>query len=64
MLAPFYAPPLAKLAHFSIDVTYILGIPLPWFGFIAWMIIGLVVYFAYSRSNSTVGKDEAAALHH
>jgi hypothetical protein len=25
-----------------------------------WMLIGLVVYFAYSRSHSTVGKDEAA----
>ena len=43
-------------------MTYILGIPLPWFGFLAWMIIGLAFYFAYSRSHSTVGKDEATAL--
>jgi len=42
-------------------IGHVLGIPLPWFGFIVWLLIGLVVYFAYSRSHSTVGRNEAAA---
>lgn len=37
------------------------GIPAPWFGFLVWLVVGLVIYFAYSRSHSTVGKDEAKA---
>ncbi len=36
------------------------GIPAPWFGFIVWLIVGLVIYFAYSRSHSTVGKEESS----
>ena len=58
-LAPIWSPLLANALGFAIDVKYILGLPLPIFGFIVWMIVGLVVYFAYSRSHSTVGKEEA-----
>jgi APA family basic amino acid/polyamine antiporter len=35
-----------------------LGVPSPWLGFIVWLVVGLIIYFAYSRSRSTVGKDE------
>jgi APA family basic amino acid/polyamine antiporter len=39
----------------------VMGIPLPWFGFIVWLLIGMVIYFIYSRNSSIVGKEEAAA---
>jgi basic amino acid/polyamine antiporter, APA family len=58
-LAPVWSPLLANALGLTIDVKYILGLPLPIFGFIMWMIVGLVIYFAYSRSHSTVGKEEA-----
>jgi basic amino acid/polyamine antiporter, APA family len=35
------------------------GIPAPWLGFIVWLIIGFAIYFAYSRSHSNVGREEA-----
>jgi APA family basic amino acid/polyamine antiporter len=38
------------------------GVPAPWLGFIVWLIVGLVIYYAYSRSHSTVGKDEASGI--
>jgi APA family basic amino acid/polyamine antiporter len=31
-----------------------------WLRFLAWMVLGLVVYFAYSRSHSRLGRDLAA----
>lgn len=51
LLAPFVSPGVGR----------VLGIPLPWFGFIVWLLIGMVVYFGYARSHSTVGRDENAA---
>jgi APA family basic amino acid/polyamine antiporter len=48
LLAPFVSP----------GVGHVLGIPLPWFGFIVWLIIGLAVYYGYSRSHSLVGKTD------
>jgi basic amino acid/polyamine antiporter, APA family len=51
LLAPF----------FDAGIGHVYGIPLPWFGFIVWFLIGLVVYFAYGRGHSTVGRDEATA---
>jgi basic amino acid/polyamine antiporter, APA family len=35
------------------------GIPAPWLGFVVWLLIGFVIYFAYSRAHSTVGREEA-----
>jgi APA family basic amino acid/polyamine antiporter len=61
LLAPFWSPLLAKALGLKINVAYVLGIPLPWFGFIVWLLVGLVIYFLYSRGHSTVGKEEAAA---
>ena len=42
-------------------IGHVMGIPLPWFGFIVWLLVGLVVYFAYGRSHSHVGIQESAA---
>jgi APA family basic amino acid/polyamine antiporter len=39
-------------------VGHIMGIPLPWFGFIVWLLFGLLIYFFYSRAHSTVGRNE------
>ncbi|GAC1387861.1 MAG: amino acid permease [Vulcanimicrobiaceae bacterium] len=48
LLAPFFSEGVGK----------VLGIPLPWFGFVVWMLFGLIIYYTYSRSHSTVGSDE------
>jgi len=32
------------------------GIPIAWFGFVVWLLLGLVFYYAYGRSHSTVGR--------
>jgi basic amino acid/polyamine antiporter, APA family len=52
LLAPF-APVVGN------GLGHVFGIPLPWFGFIVWLLIGMVIYFLYSRSHSNVGLDEA-----
>ncbi|MHB8462547.1 MAG: amino acid permease, partial [Vulcanimicrobiaceae bacterium] len=41
-------------------VPRVIGLPLPWFGFLVWMIAGLGVYFAYGRSHSHVGNTDEA----
>ncbi len=51
LLAPF----------FDAGIGHVMGIPLPWFGFIVWLIAGLGMYFVYGRSHSTVGIAEAKA---
>jgi APA family basic amino acid/polyamine antiporter len=51
LLAPF----------FDAGIGHIFGIPLPWAGFVVWLLIGLVVYFVYGRQHSIVGKNESAA---
>ena len=60
-LAPAWSPLMAKAFGFEItNLKYVLGIPLPLFAFLVWLVIGLVIYFVYSRRNSIVGRDEAA----
>jgi len=64
---PYIIPTISALLAFGLIISLAFGSPLwfgipsPWFGFIVWLAIGLVVYFAYSRKHSTVGKDEANA---
>ena len=64
---PYLIPILSAVTAFGLIISLafgspkLFGIPLPWVGFIIWLLIGLVIYFAYSRSHSTVGVDEAAA---
>jgi APA family basic amino acid/polyamine antiporter len=31
------------------------GMPLPWFGFLVWLVVGLGIYLGYGRRHSTVG---------
>lgn len=52
LLAPF----------FDNGIGHIWGIPLPWFGFVVWLIVGLGIYFGYSRKHSHVGLAEAGSL--
>ncbi len=35
------------------------ALPLPWMGFLVWLLIGWAIYFLYSRSHSNVGREEA-----
>ncbi len=44
----------------SVTVLPALPVPIPWFGFIVWLLIGFVIYFLYGRAHSTVGIDETA----
>ena len=30
------------------------GVPLPWLGFVIWLIVGLIIYYGYGRSHSVV----------
>ena len=34
--------------------------PIVWLWFLIWLVIGLVIYYAYGRRNSTVGREEHA----
>jgi APA family basic amino acid/polyamine antiporter len=34
-----------------------------WIRFIVWMVIGIVIYFAYSRSHSVLGRRERGEEH-
>ncbi|HET9029066.1 MAG TPA: amino acid permease [Candidatus Aquilonibacter sp.] len=61
-LAPAWSPLMAKASGFELDVKYVAGLPLPLFAFLTWMVIGLVVYFAYGRGHSLVGKEEKSSL--
>ena len=63
---PYVIPSLAALSALGLIVSLafgsprIWGIPVPWFGFVVWLIIGLGVYFLYGRSHSHVGINEAS----
>ncbi|MGD1065422.1 MAG: amino acid permease [Vulcanimicrobiaceae bacterium] len=61
---PYVIPVLSAVAAFGLILFLKVGnpaiwgfFPLPWLGFIVWLIVGLVLYFSYGRSHSTVGKD-------
>ncbi len=64
---PYLIPILSAVTAFGLMVSLafgspaVYGIPLPWLGFIVWLLIGFVVYFLYSRSHSAVGIEEASA---
>jgi APA family basic amino acid/polyamine antiporter len=61
---PYVVPIISAVLAFGLIVSLAFGspkwfgIPSPWLGFIVWLIIGLFVYFGYSRSHSLVGREE------
>lgn len=64
---PYIVPAISAVLAFLLIVSLAFGsplwfgIPAPWFGFIVWLIVGLAIYFGYSRAHSIVGKEEAEA---
>jgi APA family basic amino acid/polyamine antiporter len=66
---PYIIPVLSALSAFGL-ILYLkvgsptvgrTGIPVPWFAFVVWFIIGLAVYLLYGRSHSVVALEEQAA---
>lgn len=61
---PYVIPTISAILSFLLllapfvdkGVGRIWGIPLPWFGFIVWLLFGLIIYFLYGRSHSNVGR--------
>jgi APA family basic amino acid/polyamine antiporter len=53
---------LGLIYYLKVGNPLFYGIPIVWFWFIVWLIIGLVFYFAYGRNKSTVALQEAGAL--
>jgi APA family basic amino acid/polyamine antiporter len=53
---------LAPIAAIVTCVTLMMGLSITnWLCFFAWLAIGLVIYFGYSRSRSTLGLEQAQA---
>jgi APA family basic amino acid/polyamine antiporter len=65
---PYVIPVLSAIS--AIGLIYFLkvgnplfyGIPIVWFWFFVWMIIGLIFYFAYGRNKSTVALQQTEGL--
>jgi len=60
---PFRTPlvPLVPIGGMIVSVALMVSLDAPaWIGFGSWLIAGLVIYFTYSRKNSTVQKQLAA----
>jgi APA family basic amino acid/polyamine antiporter len=65
---PYVIPVLSAIS--AIGLIYFLkvgnplfyGIPIVWFWFFVWMIIGLIFYFAYGRNKSTVALQATEGL--
>ena len=64
---PYIIPTLSAVTAFGLILALAFGspkwfgIPAPWFGFVVWMGVGLIVYYAYGHQHSTVGKEERAS---
>jgi APA family basic amino acid/polyamine antiporter len=61
---PYIVPTISAVLSFGLILSLAFGSPLwfgipsPWLGFIVWLVIGLFIYYGYSRSHSLVGKSE------
>ena len=53
---------LGLIYYLKVGNPLFYGIPIVWFWFVVWLIIGLVFYFAYGRRKSTVALQEAEGL--
>ncbi|MEO9170559.1 MAG: amino acid permease [Candidatus Baltobacteraceae bacterium] len=64
---PYVVPVISAVTAFGLMLSLafgsptVIGIPLPWLGFIVWLIVGMFIYYGYSRAHSTVGIEEAAS---
>ena len=61
---PFRVPLLPVVSLLGIAGCLLLMFSLPavnWYRLLAWMALGLVIYFAYSRHHSKLGRQYAAA---
>ncbi len=59
---PFRTPavPLVPILGALISVALMLSLDMPaWVGFGSWMVLGLIIYFSYSRKHSTVQRQLA-----
>jgi len=59
---PFRTPGVPAVPILSVIVALLLMASLPWqtwVRLIVWLVIGLVVYFAYGRRHSLVGRSNA-----
>jgi APA family basic amino acid/polyamine antiporter len=54
---------LAPLATVFTCVLLMMGLSITnWICFFAWLLIGLVIYFGYSRGRSTLGREAPATV--
>jgi basic amino acid/polyamine antiporter, APA family len=61
---PFRAPwvPVVPILGVVISLALMLSLDLPaWIGFGSWLVVGLIIYFTYSRKHSTVRQAGVAA---
>ena len=67
---PYLIPALSAITalflifYLKVGSERFYGIPLPWFGFVVWLLLGLCIYLGYGRRNSTVGSEEALTRRH
>jgi APA family basic amino acid/polyamine antiporter len=60
----FRVPLLAVVAPLAVLISLYLMLSLPletWIRFLVWMVVGVFVYFLYSRTHSRVGRGESAS---
>ena len=66
---PYIIPALAAFS--ALGMMYYLRVgnpvvwgffPIAWLGFLIWLVVGLIVYFAYGRSKSTVALQQVESL--
>ncbi len=53
---------LGLIYYLRVGNPEIYGIPIVWFWFVVWLLIGLVFYFAYGRRKSTVALQQSEGL--
>jgi APA family basic amino acid/polyamine antiporter len=60
---PFRCPVVYVVAPLGVAVNLLMMLFLPketWLRLVGWLVIGLIIYFAYGRFHSTLGKEMAA----
>ena len=64
---PWLIPVLSAVTAFGLIVylkegsAHVFGIPLPWLGFVIWLIVGMAIYLIYGRANSALANDRERA---